>query len=90
MNPLWLVDRGPHLKALSLRKPSGGAIARAGLEDCTVRRSPVAPHQLLIGGGAIEADTFRLVGEQAERESEETAAWKRRQEMHENLKGLKL
>ena len=61
MRPLYLVEKGPHLRGLSIAKPTAGAISRAGLQDCSVRLSPVAPSQLLIGGGV--AAVLNLAGE---------------------------
>lgn len=60
MKNLWLVEQGQCLRGLSLKKPTQGALSRHALTDCSVRLSPVAPHQLTLTG---ESDTFNLRAE---------------------------
>ena len=62
MNPLWLVEKGTQLKGLCLNEPTRRGLQAHGMIDCTVRRSPVAPTQLTIGGAE---EVFNLVGDKA-------------------------
>lgn len=57
MNPLWLVENGNSLRAMSINRPTKSALVKTNLGECSVRLSPVAPTQLGLAG---VADTFNL------------------------------